>query len=398
METKKPTIDEVLTRQVQEILPGKDELAKVMQEKKIRLYFGVDPTAPNLHLGHVVPLRKLKQFQELGHEVILLFGTFTAQVGDPSGKDKMRQPLSENEIQKNLESYKKQAEKILDFSKVKIKFNADWLKKLNFKDILKLASHMTVARLLERDMFQERIKKGDEIWAHELLYPLMQGYDSVAMNVDLEMGGNDQLFNMLVGRKLQKDYNNKEKFVLATPLLLGLDGRKMSKTYGNTVDIFDEPNDMYGKIMTLKDDLIGHYFELCTDVSAKEFEGLSSRDAKARLAKTIVALYHGEKAAQAAEDEFNHVFREGMQPEEIPEARLSILANKKNEDAPQPQVQIIDLLIEVGLAPSKSEARRLIEQGGIKIDNVVQNNIAQNIAVKKGMVVQAGKRRFVRLA
>ena len=384
---------EILTRQVVVVLPKKKSLGDLMKKRKIRVYLGVDPTSSLLHLGHAIPLRKLRQFQDLGHEVILLFGTFTAQIGDPSGRDKTRKSLSPREITNNMATYKKQAEKILDTKKTTYKKNGDWLGKLKFRDILKILSYFTVSQLLERDMFQERMKKGNEVWVHEFLYPMMQGYDSVAMNVDLEVGATDQTFNMLVGRKLQKIYNSKEKFILTTPLLIGLDGRKMSKTHNNTVNLTDTPEDMYGKLMGLKDKFIIHYFELCTDVSLKEIQKLkkqvetSPRDTKALLARKIVVLYHGKEKAKKAEKAFDRVFRK----KEFP-ANISVFRIKKTA------VTAVDLLIQTKLVVSKSEARRVLEQGGVKIGGRVVKNRDERIKIKKGIIVQVGKRRFAKIA
>jgi tyrosyl-tRNA synthetase len=383
----KTTIQEVLTKQVAEILPNKDGLEILMKKRKIRLYLGVDPTSPNLHLGHAVALRKLRQFQELGHEVILLFGTFTGLIGDPSGRDKAREPLSLKEVKGNMATYKKQAGKILDLSKVKIKNNGDWLSKLKPEEFLKIASYFTTSQLLERDMFQNRIKKGEEVWINELLYPLLQGYDSVAMDVDLEIGATDQMFNMLVGRRLQKVYNKKEKFVLTTPLLLGLDGRKMSKTYGNAVNIFDPSKEMYGKLMSMRDELVDPYVELCTDLRAQEVNKLSPRDAKAKLAREIVKIYHGEKEAERAEEEFEKVFQKKEKPSSVPRVQVA-----------QKTLPLGELLIAAGLAGSKAEARRLVEQGGVRVDEEVQSEANREIQIKPGMVLRVGKRRFVEIA
>lgn len=295
-----------------------------------------------------------------------------------------------------MATYVKQAALVLDERKIKIKHNGDWLSKMKFKDVLELASRMTVSRLLERDMFKERIKKQEEVWAHELLYPLMQGYDSVAMDIDLEIGGTDQTFNMLVGRKLQEDYRHKEKFVLTVPLLLGTDGRKMSKSFGNAINILDTPNDMYGKIMALRDELIPHYFELCADASASELQSIKAflaykannpMELKVRLAKEIVALYHGEKKAVAAEKEFEKIFKEKQFPSDMPKAKLG-------SEGP---FQLAELLVMVNLASSKSEARRLTEQGGVKINGIVEKDSAKQIAASKGTIVQVGPRRFLEI-
>lgn len=386
------TIERVLTEGVEEVLPGRAELASRMRKGKIRLYLGVDPTKPDLHLGHAVPLRKLRQFQDLGHEAILLFGTFTAQIGDPTGRDDARPPLSEREVKENMASYKRQAGKILDLSRLRIMRNGDWFGKMKIGDMLSIASRVTVARLLERDMFQARMREGREVWMHELFYPLLQGYDSVAMDVELEIGATDQMFNMLIGRRLQQTYNSREKYVLTTPLLMGLDGRKMSKSFGNTVNLLDAADDMYGKIMSLRDDLILHYFELCTDVPAEEAarlvrEAANPRDAKMRLAREIVGIYRGDAAASRAEREFIRTFREKRLPSHMPEKRV-----------PGDEMPLADLLVSLEISPSKGEARRLVSQGGVRIDGIRQDDPERVIAIRPGAIVQAGKRRFVRVA
>ena len=395
MKKQDQKIEEVLTRGVAEILPNKEGLVKLMKKKRIYLYLGIDPTSPELHLGHAIPLRKLKQFQELGHNVIFLIGTFTAQIGDPSERDEKRKPLSLGQIEKNMATYKKQASKILDFSKIKIKYNADWLSKLSFQDLAKLTSYFTISQLLERDMFQRRLKRRKEVWVNELLYPLMQGYDSVAMNVDLEVGSTDQTFNMLVGRKLQKIYNKKEKFILTTPMLLGLDGQKMSKTFRNTVNLTDKPGDMYGKLMSLRDELITQYFKLCTEVPLKEIKvieeelkqkKINPRDLKAKLAKEIVKLYHGERKAILAEEEFNRIFKEKKLPSKIPVFKTS----KK-------VLNILDLIFESGLVSSKSQAKRLVLEKGVKIDRKLKTNWKEKIKIKDGMILQVGKRKFIKI-
>jgi len=388
-------IEEVLTKGVEEIIPTKEGLRKLMKKRKIRLYLGVDPTSPKIHLGHLVPLKKLKEFQELGHEVILVFGTFTAQIGDPSGRNEARKPLSLEEVKNNMATYKKQVAKFLDFSKVQIKYNGDWLSKLDFSDLIKITSHFTVSRLLERDMFQKRLREKREIWINEFLYPLMQGYDSVAMDVDLEIGASDQTFNMLVGRKLQRIFNKKEKFVLTTPLLLGLDGRKMSKTFNNTVDLTDEPGEIFGKIMSLKDGLILQYFELVTNLSLKEIEEIKKdlgsgrvnpRNPKSRLAREITTLLYNKEKTLFAEKEFNKVFRDRELPFNIPEIKIEKI-----------NINILDLLVKTKLVSSKSEAKRLILQKGVKINNIVQDDWKKELKLKKGEVVQVGKRKFARL-
>ncbi|MBI2121091.1 MAG: tyrosine--tRNA ligase [Candidatus Wildermuthbacteria bacterium] len=390
-------IIEALSRDVAEILPSREGLETLMKKRPIRLYLGVDPTSPHLHLGHAIVLRKLRQFQDLGHTVVLLFGTFTAQIGDPSGKDKAREPLTLVQVRANMATYAAQAGMVLDMKKTEVRGNAEWLGKMKFQDVLRLASHITVSRLLERDMFQERLKRGGEVWAHEFLYPLMQGYDSVALNVDLEVGGVDQTFNMLVGRKLVQDYQQREKYVLTIPLLPGPDGRKMSKSLGNVINLSDAPRDMFGKLMAVKDELILPYLEWCARASSKELDDAARflkgptnnpKELKVILAKKVVALYHGAKKAADAEREFEKIFAKKELPSDIPRVKV-----RGNDSVP-----LAELLVMTGLATSKSDARRLLEQGGIKINGVVERDGKQRIVPRKGMVIQAGPRRFVEIA
>lgn len=328
---------------------------------------------------------------------MLLFGTFTAQIGDPSGKDKAREPLTLAQVRANMATYIAQAGMVLDMKKTEVRGNAEWLGKMKFQDVLRLASHITVSRLLERDMFQERLKRGGEVWAHEFLYPLMQGYDSVALNVDLEVGGVDQTFNMLVGRKLVQDYQQREKYVLTIPLLPGPDGRKMSKSLGNVINLSDAPRDMFGKLMAVKDELILPYLEWCARASSKELDDAARflkgptnnpKELKVILAKKVVALYHGAKKAADAEREFEKIFAKKELPSDIPRVKV-----RGNDSVP-----LAELLVMTGLATSKSDARRLLEQGGIKINGVVERDGKQRIVPRKGMVIQAGPRRFVEIA
>ena len=366
-----------------------------MKNRRIRLYLGIDPTGSNLHLGHTVPLRKIQQFADLGHEVILVVGTGTVLTGDPSQRARGRDRITEKEIAKNIKTWKKQASKILDFSKVKIKKNGDWLKKLRLPEIIEIASNISATQLFKRDMFQERIKRGGTVWTHETLYPLLQGYDSVYMDVDLEVGGTDQVFNMLIGRQLQQKMNNKEKFVLTTPLIMGLDGKTMSKTSQNTVNLTDSPKEMFGKLMSLRDELIIEYFTICTDVPLKEIQvmekdiktkKISPRDIKAKLATTIVGMYHTKTAAKKAEKEFISVFRERNLPKDIQKIKVSASAT------------LPVILIKAKLASSKSEARRLISQGGVKINGEVIKDEKSIMKFKKGAVIQVGKRRFAQIS
>lgn len=387
------TIEELLTRGVQEIVPPQGLMEKLRKGDKITLYLGIDPTGAQLHLGHSIPLRKLRHFQEMGHRVIFLIGSFTAMIGDPTGRNEARPPLTRDQIEENFKGYKKQASKVLDFGKIETRYNHEWLEKLKFNDVLSLAHHFTVQQMLQRDMFQERVKKGQDLNLTEFMYPLMQGYDSVAMDVDLEVGGNDQLFNMLAGRKLLKEIKNKEKWVLTTPLIEGLDGRKMSKTYGNTVNITDAPTEMFGKLMSMSDALIIKYFLLCTDVPLKEIDeidralkgGQNPRDAKVRLAGEIVKFYHDEKAAAKAEEEFNRMFRDHGAPDDMPVFKLK---GEKN---------IIDLLEACKLVASRAEAKRLVAQGGVKVNDQRVASADETIHLKKDMVIQAGKRKFAKI-
>lgn len=387
IEAKK--VEEVLTRGVEQVLPSREALKKLMEKRRIRLYLGVDPTAPKLHLGHTVTLRKLQEFAGLGHEAILVIGTGTVLAGDPSLRLKTRPLMSEKEVKKNIQTWKRQAGKILNFSKVKIKYNGDWLLKLKLKDIIKIASQISAVKLFQREMFQRRIKMGQTVWAHETLYPLLQGYDSVFLNVDLEIGGTDQTFNMLIGRELMGKMRNKEKFVLTCPMILGIDGRPMSKTSGNCIWIEDTPSQMFGKIMSIPDDLIFDYFKLLTRTSLAEIEKikkLNPRDAKAALAQEIVRIYHGKKAAEAAEKEFERVFKERKLPSRIPAIKIK-----------EEKLNVLEFLVKTKLASSKSEAKRLILQKGVKIDGKIEENWRGTVQIKKGMIIQVGKRKFVRL-
>jgi tyrosyl-tRNA synthetase len=376
---------ELLTRCVQEVVPKELAEGKLASGKPMRVYLGIDPTGSKLHLGHSVPLRKLKAFQNAGHDVIFLVGSFTAMIGDPTGQDKMRVPLTREQVEENFKDYKKQAGKILDFSKTEVRYNHEWLEKMDIMSVMKLAGNFTVQQILQRDMFKERMKHGEDINPNEFLYPLMQGYDSVMLDVDCEIGGNDQLFNMLCGRKLQKAYGKREKFVLTTKLIEGTDGRKMSKTYGNCIYLDDELNDMFGKVMTIKDDLMATYFECCTDVTMDEVKTIlkgNPRDAKARLAAEIVTLYHGAAAAESAAKAFDAVFKDGGVPDDMTEASV-----KKG-------TLLVDVLVKEKLVTSKSEAKRVIEQGGVKMNDKTVPSID---AKAESGVLRVGKRKFLKI-
>ena len=394
--TNPQKIKEVLTRRVEQVLPDKQGLKNLMERKKVRLYLGVDPTSSRLHLGHTIGLRKLQEFADLGHEAILVIGTGTVLAGDPSLRETARPLITPKEIERNIGTWKEQAAKVLDFSKIKIKYNGDWLIKLTLKEIIQIASHISAVRLFQREMFQERIKQGGIVWAHETLYPLLQGYDSVAMDVDLEIGGTDQIFNMLIGRELQKKMRSKEKFVLTFPLVLGTDGKPMSKSSGNCVWLTDSSDQMFGKIMSIPDKLIISYLEFLTNIPQKTIQQykkelrlkkVNPMSVKKRLALEIVKMYHSNEAAQKAEKEFGRIFEEGKTPLKIPEVKVS-----------QASLTILELLVKIKMASSKSEAKRLVVQKGIKIDGEIKSDWREIIKIKKGMVVQAGKRRFKKIS
>lgn len=393
--TDSKKIEEVLTRRVVEILPGKKELTALMKKRRIRLYLGVDPTGTNLHLGHTVALRKLQEFAGLGHEAILVIGTGTVLTGDPSLRERTRPKITEEEIKKNIKTWKRQVEKVIDLSKIEIKCNGDWLLKLGLKGIIDIASHISAIRLFQRGMFQQRLKKGETVWVHETLYPLLQGYDSVVLDVDLEIGGTDQTFNMLIGRELLKKMRNKEKFVMSLQMALGTNGRPMSKTSGNCIWIKDPPREMFGKIMSISDQLIIPYFELFTDIDSRliaklrkelKTKKINPSLLKRKLGSEIVKKYHSEKAAQKAEQEFNRIFKEKAPPSKVPQ----VLIKEKI-------LNILGLLVKTKLISSKSEAKRLVLQKGVKIGGRVIDDWKQEIQIKDGQIVQIGKRKFVRI-
>ncbi len=360
--------------------------------KPLRVKLGADPTAPDIHLGHTVVIRKLKAFQELGHTAIFLIGDFTGMIGDPSGKSATRPPLSREEIDANAETYKAQIFKLLDPEKTEIRFNSEWFDRFGAADFIKLASHTTVKQILERDDFTKRLADEKPIALHELLYPLVQGYDSVALNADVELGGTDQKFNLLVGRNLQREYAQEPQVVITTPLLEGLDGvQKMSKSLSNYIGIDELPSEMFGKIMSISDDLMWRYYELLTDSTTSEIEAMKTsgenpRNLKVNLAKQIIKDFHSLKSARAAEEEFNRRFVKKEIPDEIEETQIAA-ANYK----------IVDLLVETNLAASKGEAKRLIEQGGVKIGGEKVSNVQTEIELKDEVLLQVGKRKFLRV-
>ncbi len=372
------------------MIPQKLAEEKLSSKKKLRLYWGIDPTGANIHLGHAVPLRKMKQFTDAGHEVIFLVGSFTAMIGDPSGRDAMREPLTHEQVEKNFQDYKEQASKILDFKKVEVRYNHEWLEKLNFRDILGLTSQFTVNQMIQRDMFEKRLKEGKEVSMTEFMYPLMVGYDSVVLDVDFELGGTDQEFNMLAGRTMQKAAGKRDKCIITMRLLEGTDGRKMSKTYDNCIYLTDSAKDIFGKTLSIKDDLITTYMECCTDIPMEEIKdvekemkkGANPKEFKMRLAKELVTMYHSAKAADAAEAEFANIFAKGGVPDDMPEIKAT-----KGE-------LLIDLLVRAEIVTSKSEARRLIEQKAVTMNEKLVD--AFDVVAEKG-ITKVGKRKFLKI-
>lgn len=389
-------IKNLLTHNTEEVIIKTDLEKKLNSGEKLRIKLGCDPSRPDLHLGHSIVLKKLKEFQDLGHQVVFIIGDYTGMIGDPSGKSKTRPALSSKEVKENAKSYFKQVGKILDIKKTEIRYNSEWFSKLNFEDILKLLSKFTVARILERDDFSKRLKGGIDIAASEIMYPIMQAYDSIMIKADVEIGGTDQKFNMLAGRDLQRKMNMPEQNVLTTPLLIGLDGKeKMSKSLDNYIGITEEPDSMFGKIMSISDEMILYYFKLLTEISDSKLKQIelnlkdsskNPRDIKVQLAKEIITIYHNKKSAEKAEEEFNKIFRDKQKPTDIEEMKLEIGIWK-----------LVDLLMELKMVSSKGEARRLVQQGGVRIDDIVQENFEENIEIKNGMIVQVGKRRFVKI-
>lgn len=386
---KDEVVKELLTRGVTNIVEKKSLEKALKSGKKLRIKLGIDPTGPKIHIGRAFTLWKLKQFQDMGHKIVMIIGDFTGQIGDASDKQAERQVLSTDDIKKNMETYEAQIGKILDMRKVEIRYNSEWLGKLSAQDLVSEAMNFTVAQMIERDNYWERFKAKKPIGLHEILYPIFQGYDSVAVKADVEIGGNDQLFNLLAGRVVQKKHNQEQQNIMTFDLLEGTDGRKMSTSYGNCIYIEDKPSEMYGEVMSIKDDLIERYFTLATDLPASDVKKTMKkgpRDAKGILAYEIVKRYHGEKEAKKAEKDFKTKFVKKEVPDDIPEVKLVKLT--------QP---LVDIMVEQKLATSKSEARRLIEQGGVKIDGAVIEEREAVIEPTKGMIIQVGKRKFVRV-
>lgn len=396
---------QIIRRGVSEIIPEEDLRKKleryVTQGTPLRVKLGLDPSAPDIHVGHTVVLQKLRQFQELGHIVQLVIGDFTGRIGDPTGKSETRKQLTEEQVIENARSYVEQFGKVLDASKMEVNYNSTWLAPMTFADVVELAAKTTVARMLERDDFEKRYSNNLPISIHEFFYPLMQGYDSVALQSDVELGGTDQKFNLLMGRTLQKEFGQEQQVILTMPLLEGLDGvQKMSKSLGNYIGINEAPNEIYGKTMSVPDELMLKYYELATDITLEELQtlrdGLANgtvhpRDAKMNLAKTFVRMFHGEQAAEEAENHFKTVFQQRALPTDIPEVAVE-LASYENGEA-----NIVNLVFDLKLADSKGEARRMVQQGAVKVNEEKVADINAAVKVEAGMVVQVGKRKFAKI-
>ena len=373
-----------------------NELRERLKEgRPLKVYLGVDPSAPDIHLGHTVPIRKLRQFQELGHEVTFLIGNFTGLIGDPSDKDNTRPMLTPEQLMANAKTYTDQAFKILDPDKTIIRYNADWLSPLSFADVIKLASNFTVAQFLERDNFAKRYQKGDPIYLHEFFYALMQGYDAVAQDTDVQIGGTDQLFNLMAGRTLQKSFGQKPQIAITLPILVGTDGHiRMSKSVGNAIGINEPPEQMYGKVMSIPDEAMVNYFTLVTRYTPHQIAAVESklrqgqahpRDIKMELAREIVSIFHGDDAARQAEAHFVTVFQQRDLPDDMPIYHLKGSMN------------VIDLMADAGLTKSKSEGRRLVQQGGVKLDGKPISTIDTQVELSGEAVLQIGRRKFIRL-
>ncbi|SET47793.1 tyrosine--tRNA ligase [Paenibacillus sp. NFR01] len=396
----------VIGRGAFEIIPAEDMRVKVMKSVvtgvPLNIKLGLDPSAPDIHVGHTVVLHKLRQFQEFGHQVQLVIGDFTGRIGDPTGKSETRKQLSEEDVQRNAETYKKQIYKVLDPVKTKVFYNADWLSPMTFAEVVNLAAKVTVARMMERDDFSKRFSSGQAISIHEFFYPLMQGMDSVALKTDVELGGTDQTFNVLMGRTLQKEYGAEPQAVMLMPLLEGLDGvNKMSKSLGNYIGIDEAPNDIYGKAMSVPDELMIKYYEMVTDISnealAELKEGLATgavhpRDAKMRLAYTFVRMYHGDEAAEAAQQHFVTVFQQRGLPDDI--ETVAIPAAELNGGT----IKLVRLLTLLGFAATNGEAKRSIQQGAVKLNEVKLEDPNGEFMPQEGDIVQVGKRKFAKLA
>jgi len=385
----------LLERGVGEIIVRQSLSEKLKSGKKLRVKYGIDPNRSEIHLGHAVPIRKLKAFQDLGHTAVFIIGDYTARIGDPSAKEKTRKPVSQKEIKKNANAFFAQAFRILDKDKTEIHLQSEWFAKFDLAKIFELTSKVSVAQIMEHETFKKRIEKNQPFMVHEEIYPLLQGYDSVAVKADVELGGTDQKFNLLMGRQIQKAYGQKEQDVLMMDYLIGLDGKeKMSKSLGNYIAINDIPNEMYGKVMSIPDELIVHYYELCTDITAgglevikKELdEGKNPRDVKAKLAKLIVETYYTAAEADKAAGEFEKVFSRREKPSEMPTINLEVK-----------DIRLDDLLLDCKMANSRSEARRLAQQGAIEVNGQKITDPFKTIQIKDKMVIHVGKKSFVKI-
>jgi tyrosyl-tRNA synthetase len=428
IDTNSKKIEEILGRGVEEIIIEKHLRKRLFSGDKLTIKFGVDPSRPDIHLGHTIPLRKLQQFQELGHKVVFIVGDFTGRIGDPSHESKIRPQLSIKEVNENSKTYIEQAGKVIDMKKIEVRRNSEWYDAMKPDDFIRLFSKVTLARILERDDFEKRIKKAENkdsfsfqpatrnsfssnnlsficnfenksderaIYPHEILYPILQAYDSVIVNSDIEIGGTDQKFNMLMGRTLQERFDKLQQDVITFPLLVGLDGeKKMSKSLDNYIGVTEAPKEQFGKVMSIPDNLIFNYFKLATNIAKDDMKEIrvylssdgNPKNVKVRLAKEIVTMYHGAKDAEKAEQEFNRIFQQKKIPEQIPEVKIK-----------EKEMNILDLLVKIKLAISKAEAKRLVIQKGIKIDKEVYNDWQGSVEIKKGMIFQRGKRGFVKI-
>ena len=386
---------EILKRNVVDLVSEEELLKRLEEGRPLRVKLGVDPSRPDLHLGHMVVLRKLREFQDLGHRVILIIGDFTAMIGDPSGRSETRPMLSFEEVRENAKTYSEQAFKVLDEKRTELRYNGEWLSKLSFADVIRLSSKYTVARMLERDDFSKRFEEGIPISISEFLYPLAQAYDSVAIEADVELGGTDQLFNLLVGRKIQQEYGQRPQIVMTMPIIEGTDGKlKMSKSYGNYVAFNDPPKEMFGKLMSIPDHLITKYMRLLTDIPPEKIDEyeremearrINPRDVKLELARTITEFFHGPEEASRAQEEFIKIFSKRELPDEMPVFEIDR------------EVPLVDLLIDLGVTSSRSEARRLISQGGVRLNGQKITDIHAKIPLDFDGILRVGKRKFFKL-
>ncbi len=395
VDTNPEKIDRLLTRNVEEIFVKENLRKQLLSGRRLKIKLGFDPTGSKIHIGRAIVLRKLREFQDLGHEIIFLVGDFTARIGDPSDKLEKRPMLDLKKIQENLKDYKRQVGKIIDLKRVRFVYNNDWLAKLKFDEIVSLAESFTVSQMISRRNFKDRLDKGEEVSLREFLYPLMQGYDSYELDADVELGGFDQLFNLKAGRIIQKHYGMREQDILSTVMLEGTDGRKMSTSWGNVINTVDEPNDMYGKVMSVRDDLIVKYMQACTDMTDGEIaqveadlaKGSNPRDAKMRLGRELVTMYHSKEAAEKAEQNFISTFqkKEGA-PEDTKEVKVSAGA------------ALVDVVVAEGVAPSKSEWRRLLDSGAVSNVETSEKITDPNFKVAASITIKAGKKRFLKIS